>query len=154
MGVCRFSPGVPWEWRDSVLSAPEVPCGLMGVSPFGHQMPLGVEGHASTCVGGLTSGTSISSSPVLLKAVTVVGITTTIYCCCCCQQAADGHYLISDMMQILSSFSDVLGGQKKITSRTKSYLVLAHARTCIIFQCFFSYVVFKTYTYELGQPRR
>ena len=51
-GLSTFAPPgtlEPGDWRDSVLSAPQVPHGLVGLSPFGHQVTLGreaMEGHA------------------------------------------------------------------------------------------------------------
>ena len=35
------------DWRDSILSAPHVPCGLAGLNPFGHQVPLSTGGTQS-----------------------------------------------------------------------------------------------------------
>ena len=45
----RSTPQYPGDWRDSVIWAPQVSYGLVSLSPYGHQVALGledVEGHA------------------------------------------------------------------------------------------------------------
>ena len=43
-GLSTFAPPrYPVNRRNAVLSAPQVPYGLVGLSPFGHQVTLGLE---------------------------------------------------------------------------------------------------------------
>ena len=50
-GTSHFGFFHPLEWRDSVLSAPQVPCGLAGLPSFSPQDTLGTGSSGMTGTG-------------------------------------------------------------------------------------------------------